>query len=118
MKTTKEEHQFIENQKYKPLSEIALLLGKTSSLNKEFIINQINGIQKAANKLPEFAANKEIIYPSPLSLEQCSSEIAAIFKSNIVRGNSLLDLTGGFGVDTYFFSKRFNQITYVEQQES
>jgi 16S rRNA G966 N2-methylase RsmD len=118
MKITIEEYQFIEHNKKKPLSEIALLLGKTPSQNKEFIINQINGIQKAANKLPEFAANKEIIYSTPLSLEQCSSEVAAIFKSNLLSGNSLLDLTGGFGVDTYFFSKRFKEITYVEQQES
>lgn len=118
MKITKNERQFIENHIDKPLSELALLLGKTPTLNKEFIINQINGIQKAANKLPEFATKKEIVYPSPLSLEQCSSEIAAIFKSNLVSGNSLLDLTGGFGVDAYFFSKKFNQITYVEQQES
>ena len=118
MTTPPATYQFIEKQKDTPLHEVALLLGKTPSLNKEFIINQINGIQKAANKLPEFAANKEIIYPTPLSLEQCSSEVAAIFKSNLISGNSLLDLTGGFGVDTYFFSKRFNQIIYVEQQKS
>ncbi|MBW6483868.1 MAG: class I SAM-dependent methyltransferase [Vicingaceae bacterium] len=118
MKTTKEEYQFIEKNKQKSLSEIALLLGKYPSLNKEFIINQINGIQKATNKLPEFASKKEIVYPSPLSLEQCSSEVAAIFKSNLVSGISLLDLTGGLGVDAYFFSKKFKEITYVEQQES
>lgn len=118
MDISKESHQFIESHKNKSLSKIALLLGKYPSLNKEFIINQINGIQKASNKLPEFAAQKEIIYPSLLSLEQCSSEVAAIFKSKIVKGNSLLDLTGGFGVDTYFFSKKFKKITYVEQQES
>lgn len=118
MTTPPTTYQFIEKQKDMPLHEVALLLGKTPSLNKEFIINQINGFQKAANKLPEFAANKEIIYPSPLSLEQCSSEITAISKSNLVSGISLLDLTGGFGVDAYYFSKKFKETTYVEQQES
>ena len=47
-----------------------------------------------------------IYYPKKLSVEQTSSEITAEYKAGIVNGKSLVDLTGGFGVDSYFFSKK------------
>lgn len=111
------ESEFIETNKHKPIAELALLLSKKPDLNKEFILSQINGIQKAKNKLPEFYNTPNIIYPSKLSMEQCSSEKTGIFKSELVKGNSLIDLTGGFGIDSYYFSKNFAQVTYVEQQQ-
>jgi len=106
--------QFIKENKHRSPSEVALLLSKKLELNREFIIAQINGIQKAKNKLTEFYNNKEITYPTPLSMEQCSSEQTAIYKSKLVSGKNLADLTGGFGIDSYYFSKLFKQITYLE----
>lgn len=105
---------FIEQNKEKSLSEVALVLSKHPELPKEFIINQINGMQRAKKKLPAFYDNDKIVYPSPLSLEQCSSEETAIYKSNLMEGNSMIDLTGGFGVDSYYFSKKFDKVHYVE----
>ncbi len=107
--------EFIQHSKNKPLTEVALLLNKKPKLDKEFILSQINGIQKAKNKLPEFYNTPNIIYPSKLSMEQCSSERTGIYKSQLIEGNSLIDLTGGFGVDSFYFSKNFTQITYVEK---
>ncbi|MCB0380645.1 MAG: RsmD family RNA methyltransferase [Flavobacteriales bacterium] len=106
---------FIQQHKTKSLPEIALLLSKHPELDKEFIINQINGLQKAKIKLPSFYKNNAIVYPVGLSMEQCSSEQTAIYKSKLVAGKSIVDLTGGFGVDAYFFSKQFVETTYVEQ---
>lgn len=106
---------FIKNNQEKPLSEIALLLGKHPELDKNFILNQINGLQKAKTKLPTFYENENIIYPVGLSMEQCSSEQTALFKSHLVKGRTAVDLTGGFGVDAYFFSKQFSEVSYVEQ---
>lgn len=106
---------FIQSNLDKPLSEIALLLSKHPELNKHFILNQINGLQKAKLKLPSFYQNKAIVYPIGLSMEQCSSEQTALFKSQLVKGISVIDLTGGFGVDAYFFSKQFNKVSYLEQ---
>lgn len=105
---------FIQENKEKSLSEVALMLGKHPELPKEFIINQINGMQRAKKKLPAFYNNDKIVYPSPLSLEQCSSEETAIYKSSLVEGDSMIDLTGGFGVDSYYFSKKFDKAHYVE----
>jgi len=108
---------FIRSNLDKPLSEIALLLSKHPELDKHFILNQINGLQKAKLKLPSFYQNKAIVYPVGLSMEQCSSEQTALFKSQLVNGKTAVDLTGGFGVDAYFFSKQFDKVSYVEQNQ-
>lgn len=108
---------FIQQNLDKPLSEIALLLSKHPELDKNFILNQINGLQKAKLKLPTFYQNKAIVYPVGLSMEQCSSEQTALFKSQLASGKTAVDLTGGFGVDAYFFSKQFDEVSYVEQNQ-
>ena len=108
---------FIQQNLDKALSEIALLLSKHPELDKNFILNQINGLQKAKLKLPTFYQNKAIVYPVGLSMEQCSSEQTALFKSQLVNGKTAVDLTGGFGVDAYFFSKQFDEVSYVEQNQ-
>lgn len=107
--------KFIEEHKNDSLNEVALLLSKQPTLNKEFILAQINGLQKAKNKIPEFYNTPNIIYPSKLSLEQCSSELTGIYKSKLVKGESLVDLTGGFGVDSFYFAKSFERVTHIEQ---
>ena len=108
------EANFIEANKHRPIAELALLLSKID-LDSTYILAQINGIQKAKKKLPEFYNTPGIVYPTKLSMEQCSSEQTAIFKSKIIAGNSLTDLTGGFGIDSYYFSKQYKQVTYIEQ---
>lgn len=108
---------FIQQNLDKALSEIALLLSKHPELDKNFILNQINGLQKAKLKLPTFYQNKAIVYPVGLSMEQCSSEQTALFKSQLASGKTAVDLTGGFGVDAYFFSKQFDEVSYVEQNQ-
>ena len=109
--------EFIEVNKHCSLAELALLLSKKPELDSIFILSQINGIQKAKNKLPEFYNNPNIVYPIKLSMEQCSSEQTAIFKSKIISGNSLIDLTGGFGIDSFYFAKQFKQVTTIEQNQ-
>lgn len=108
------EQEFIKLHLNKKISEIALLLSKRSDLDKDYIINQINGLQKAKNKLPEFYKNADVIYPATISIEQCSSEESATYKSKIIIGKSLVDLTGGFGIDSFYFSKTIESVTYIE----
>jgi 16S rRNA G966 N2-methylase RsmD len=115
------EAEFIEANKQKPVAGLALLLSKKPELDSTFILAQINGIQKAKNKLPEFYNNPNIVYPTKLSMEQCSSERTGIYKSSLFRHSgldpesSIIDLTGGFGIDSFYFSKQFEQVTYIEQ---
>lgn len=79
-------------------------------------ILQIEGRQKAKEKLPTWYAHENIVYPPHLSLEQCSSEKTALYKSTLVSGNTFADLTGGLGVDTYFIARHFRKAVYVERQ--
>ena len=55
------------------------------------------------------------MFPVRISLEQCTSEQVATFKANLVEGESAVDLTGGFGVDSFFLGKRFKRLDYVER---
>ena len=78
------------------------------------LVRQIQARQKARLKLPRWYANPNLIFPSPLSVEQASSELAATYKASLVSGHSLADLTGGMGVDSAAFANRVGQVTYLE----
>jgi 16S rRNA G966 N2-methylase RsmD len=78
------------------------------------ILNQISAKSKAKDKLPTWYLTPNIIYPSKTSVEQTSSEKTALYKSTIVKGENLIDLTGGFGIDDYYFSKKIKNITHCE----
>jgi hypothetical protein len=81
------------------------------------ILNQIEGKQKAEGKLPTWYKTDLILYPSKISLEQTSSEITAKYKATLTNGITILDASGGFGVDDFYFSKKFNYLTHCELQE-
>ncbi len=80
---------------------------------------QLSGRRRSKSKLPTWYKTRGIIYPPTINLEQCSSEAAAIFKTQIIdtlvsAKKLAIDLTGGFGVDTFFLSSRFESVHYVE----
>ena len=78
------------------------------------LVEQIVSKKKCQKKLPTWFETENIYYPNKINIEQTSSEIAANFKSNLVSGNSLIDITGGFGVDSYYFSKKIKQVVHCE----
>jgi hypothetical protein len=80
-------------------------------------VQQISARQKAAKKLPSWVSDPRIIFPASISLEQSSSEETARFKAKNLTGKIMIDLTGGFGVDSYFLSQNFEKAIYCEQQE-
>lgn len=81
-------------------------------------LDQIAGRQVARRKLPSWAAVEGLVYPPHLSMEQCSSEPTARYKVTVAgRGQTMVDLTGGFGVDFSFLARGFDRAVYVEQQE-
>ncbi|WP_425658581.1 class I SAM-dependent methyltransferase [Tenacibaculum ascidiaceicola] len=81
------------------------------------LANQIIAKHKSEKKLPIWFQTKNIYYPPKLSIEQTSSEITAEYKSKLVNGDSIIDITGGFGVDCYAFSKRFKKVVHCEINE-
>ena len=87
-----------------------------------WILQQVEGHQRTHDKLPTFAQIDDWWYPVRLSCEQCSSEATARYKAAIIRQlgkkqDILIDLTGGYGVDTYFLSEQTTQAHYVERNE-
>ena len=78
------------------------------------IVQQIKGKQVAHKKFP-FLLKEGIIFPPQLNLEQSSSDKTAEYKSNHLNGKKFIDLTSGFGIDAYFLSKNFYDITLVER---
>lgn len=96
-----------------------------AGINLHYCLQQIEGRQLAKRKLPSWANTEGIIFPTKLSLEQCSSEQTALYKQQLAerllppteRGK-LVDLTGGFGIDFTFLAKLFEEADYVEQNES
>lgn len=98
-------------------TDVSLLaLGKNPFPTVEWreIVAQIDGRQKSKEKLPTWYATANIVYPTKLSIEQTSSEKTAAYKAKLIAGSSIIDLTGGFGVDSYFFSKRFQSVIHCE----
>ena len=98
----------------KDVSKLALQKNPFPQFNWIEILNQIVAKQKAKEKLPTWFTAKNIIYPAKISIEQTSSEKTAAYKANLVFGENLIDATGGFGVDDYYFSKTIKHITHCE----
>jgi 16S rRNA G966 N2-methylase RsmD len=112
----KETKQFIIDNRDANIHQVALQQAKYPLVDMPLAIRQINGMQKIKAKVPLFYNNADILYPVQLSLEQSSSESTAKYKANLCEGNTLADLTGGFGVDCSFMARGFKQATYVERQ--
>ncbi|WP_338408678.1 class I SAM-dependent methyltransferase [uncultured Flavobacterium sp.] len=96
------------------ISKMALQKNSFPEVDWISILNQIEIKTKAKEKLPTWFSTKNIIYPSKISVEQTSSEKTASYKATIVSGERLIDLTGGFGVDDYYFSKKMNTVVHCE----
>ncbi|WP_411911991.1 class I SAM-dependent methyltransferase [Chryseobacterium salviniae] len=94
----------------------ALLLKNSpfSDVSMHEIVQQIKGKQVALKKFP-FLLKEGILFPPQLNLEQSSSEKTAVYKSALLKSEKFIDLTAGFGIDAYYLSENFNEITLVEQ---
>ncbi len=89
----------------------------SSSFHLKKAVDQIISRRKAKEKLPLWFKTRGIVFPPPLSIEQCSSEVTAKFKSELFSGNLAADITGGSGVDSAFLSKQFEKVECIEKQD-
>ncbi len=124
MTLTEETLRFIREHRKDDAGSLALQARKYPTVDVPAAIVQIAGRRAAEEKIPSWAEREGILYPAHLSMEQCSSEITARYKAEIVSqpagGNrsTFTDLTGGFGIDCAFLAACFGQATYVERQET
>jgi 16S rRNA G966 N2-methylase RsmD len=93
---------------------------KTRSFDPEttsFLLLQIKQKQKTNKKLPTWAQNHKLLFASDLNAEQCSAEACAAYKAGLFSGKVLADLSGGLGIDTFYFSKTFDRVNYCETHQ-
>jgi len=110
--------EFIRQHANEDVRQLAFLGKKNPEVDLAYALDQIAGRQKARVKIPSWAAIDGITYPPHLSMEQCSSEQTARYKAQIAgKGERIVDLTAGFGVDMAFMAEGYKEAIHIEQME-
>lgn len=107
---------FIKQNLNADIRKLAFAKNPFPEINWQQLLNQIKSRQKALEKIPHWGAIDGIIYPPALSIEQCSSQATALFKSTLIKDGTVLDVTGGMGIDDYFLSLNNTSVIYCELQ--
>ena len=116
---------FILQHRKDDVRQLALQADRYPEVDMPYVLDQIAGWKKAKEKVPRWAECKDIIYPPHLNMEQCSSQTTAEYKRQLAvailgaqrKNTSLVDLTGGWGVDFSFLAQIFGKAVYVERDE-
>ena len=106
---------FIVKNYKNPLDKLLFSLNQKLEIDSGILANQLKARQIIETKIPSWQNHKNLIFPKQLNMEQCSSEHTASYKSKIYTGKSCIDLTGGFGVDSFFISKSFKNTIHCEK---
>ena len=109
--------EFINNHLDSDITSLILKGTNFPSVETKDVIEQIEAKKRCEKKLPTWFNCKNIYYPNKLNIEQTSSEITAQYKSSLIAGHSIIDVTGGFGVDCFYFSKVFITVIHCEINE-
>ena len=105
------------------LTRLILDRKKWPDIDMDLAVSCIQSRRKLKGKVQEWLSNPDLIFPVGLSAEQCSSSATGIYKSGLAlriadgRPFRLADLTGGLGVDSWYFSKKAEQVWYHEMQD-
>lgn len=106
--------KFIEDNLKTDIAKLIFKGSPFSTATIQEIATQIESKNKCQQKLPTWYKTPNLYYPPKINIEQTSSEIAAKHKANLVNGNNLIDITGGFGVDCFCFSKKIDRVIHCE----
>ena len=100
---------------------------KWPEIDMDMAVNCIESRRKLKGKVQEWCDEPGLVFPRKLSAEQCSSSATGTYKAELAwrihsgsptmeskNGFRLADLTGGLGVDNWFFSKKASQVMYCE----
>ena len=109
--------EYINSNLNADVNQIALAKSPFTKVSSKELSIQIKAKKKAEKKLATWFNSGSIYYPEPLSIEQSSSETTAAYKASLINGGSLIDLTGGFGVDSYYFAKKASSVLHCEINE-
>lgn len=113
-------------------SRLILNRAKWPEIDMDLAVNCIESRKKLRGKVQEWADNPSLVFPRKLSAEQCSSSATGRYKAELAgrisltsdqsderetteaRNMRLADLTGGLGVDSWFFSQKAEKVLYCE----
>ena len=131
--------KFIAEHSADDVSRLILDRKKYPDIDIDLAVNCIESRRKLKGKVQEWYENPELIFPLKLSAEQCSSSATGAYKAalaeriagsssnfahdDVMEGQdekkwSIADLTGGLGVDSWFFSKKAARVIYNEMQQA
>ena len=104
------------------VTRLVLDKAKWPEIDMDLAVSCIESRRKLKGKVQEWYDEPELIFPRKLSAEQCSSSATGSYKADFAdfimsgkdNGWRLADLTGGFGVDSWFFSKKASIVLYNE----
>ncbi|MES2653195.1 MAG: hypothetical protein V4663_15750 [Bacteroidota bacterium] len=109
-----EVQEYIKTHIKDDVNKIALAKPVFEGVSSMELAGQIAAKKKSVHKLPTWYYQDYIYYPPLLSIEQCSSEQTAAYKANLLIGNTVIDVTAGFGVDSFFFAKKAQKVISCE----
>ena len=113
---SKDFKEFLRAHRTVDVHELLLAQSRYPEIDMAAAAQQISGWQMARQKLPLWAETEGILFPPHLNMEQCSSQLAAMYKGQIVAGGkSMTDLTAGFGVDATMLAQKYQHLNYVER---
>ena len=121
--------RFVQEHLNDDTARLILDRAKWPEIDIDLAVNCIESRRKLKGKVQEWYENPDLIFPLKLSAEQCSSSATGAFKAAYAktifeqtrqetlssdRRMRLADLTGGYGVDSWSFSKEADQVLYCE----
>lgn len=116
MKLTDQEKEYIRMNIHEDISKLLLGAKRYPGLNVPFLVEQIASRRQIRGKLPSWVANDSLVFPSKIASEQCSSEQTAAYKQQLVSPEEVIcDLTGGLGIDSFYFSQKARSVIYIER---
>lgn len=108
--------RFVREHAGEDTASLLLKSGRYPGVDVPFAVTQIQARRQIRAKLPSWYACEGLVFPSKVAAEQCSSEPTAQYKQRFVRNTDVVcDLTGGLGVDAYFFSRKAHRVHYIER---
>ncbi|MDR0835869.1 MAG: class I SAM-dependent methyltransferase [Tannerella sp.] len=118
MQTNESLKTFIVEHANDDVNTLILNCLKYKDIDVKQAAKQIAARKIIKDKLPAWHENMDLIFLSTLAAEQCSSEWTALYKQRFVNEeDTVYDLTGGLGVDAYYFSQKVGKIVYIEQNK-
>lgn len=109
-----EAQDFINANLKNNVTKLVLKGSPFKNISIQQLAEQIESKNKCEHKLPTWFNLKNCYFPNKLNIEQSSSEKTAQYKANLVSGEKLIDISGGFGVDTFYFSKKIKRVIHCE----